>query len=68
MGVATACAVVINDSERIACDIMVPDALVAHWFEHAGDQTLCQIELWALLALKCHLRLKFMERRIIPWR
>ena len=66
-GVATAGAVIIDGSERIACDIKVPDKLVAHWLEHAGEQTICQIELWALLAIKWHFRLKFTERRIISW-
>ena len=66
-GVATAGAIVVDGSERLACDILVPDALVAHWLEHAGDQVICQIELWALLALKWHFRQKFMERRIISW-
>ena len=66
-GVATAGAIIIDGSEKLACDILVPDAQVAHWLEHAGDQIIYQIELWALLALKWHFRHKFMERRIISW-
>ena len=64
---ATAGAVLVDGNRRLAFKIVVPQVLIDHWVEHAGDQIISQIELWALLALRWHQREFLAGRRVIEW-
>ena len=64
---ATAGAVIIDGSEREAHSILVPDSLISHWLQEAGDQIISQIELWASVILRWHFRERLCNRRIIAW-
>eukprot|EP00435_Cladocopium_sp_Y103_P027136 s1919_g6.t1 len=66
-GVATAGAVLIDGSERLAFSITVPDSLKEHWLERAGEQIICQVELWALLVIRWTFREKLLNRRVLEW-
>lgn len=66
-GSATAGAILVDGSFRIGCTIVVPDNLVKHWLEHAGDQIISQIELWAVVAIRWFFRWKLEGRRLISW-
>lgn len=66
-GVATAAAVVITGSSRLAYVVTVPQALVELWIKTAGDQIISQVELWALVSVRFCLRHKLQGRRIIEW-
>eukprot|EP00435_Cladocopium_sp_Y103_P053691 s2737_g17.t1 len=66
-GVATAGAVLIDGSERLAFRLVVPKGLVEHWLEFAGEQIISQVELWALLVIRWSCREKLLNRRVIEW-
>ena len=66
-GSATAGVIIADGSFRIGCIIMVPEALVKHWLEFAGEQIISQIELWALVAVRWFFRWKLENRRLISW-
>lgn len=66
-GSATAGVIISDGSFRIGCIIMVPEALVKHWLEFAGEQIISQIELWALVAVRWFFRWKLENRRLISW-
>ena len=66
-GNATAGAVNVDGSERQAHSILVPESLVSHWLEEAGDQIISQIELWAFVILKWSFRERLCNRRVIAW-
>jgi len=55
---ATAGAVVIDGSSRLAYVVAVPQALVELWNKVAGDQIISQVELWALVSVRFCLRQK----------
>eukprot|EP00438_Fugacium_kawagutii_P019704 Skav203546 [mRNA] locus=scaffold220:186544:187563:+ [translate_table: standard] len=65
---ASAGAVVVDAStgEGIGFDVEVPGQLLAKWLEHA-DQVISQIELWAFVAVKWHVRHSWKNRRVIAW-
>ena len=44
-GQASAGAILVDGDFRVGCTITVPDVLVAHWLNHAGEQIISQIEL-----------------------
>ena len=64
---ATVGAVIIDGSERETHSILVPDSLISHWLQEAGDQIISQIELWASVILRWHFRERLCNRRIIAW-
>ena len=66
-GVATAGAVVIDGSSRLAYGVAVPQALVEIWNKTAGDQIISQVEVWALVSVRFCLRQKLRGRRVIEW-
>lgn len=45
----------------------VPDVLVERWRYAAGEQIICQIELYALVSIRWHLQELFCNRRVIFW-
>ena len=59
---ASAGAVVVDGSDRFAFTVEVPQELISHWLDKAGDS---QIELWALVLIKWTFKEKFAGRRIV---
>ena len=66
-GIASAGVVLIDGSKRMGYSIEVPQQLVDHWLQHAGEQIISQIELWALVSLRWTMRSQFEGRRILSW-
>ena len=66
-GNATAGAVNVDGSERQAHSILVPESLVSHWLEEAGDQIISRTELWASVILKWSFRERLCNCRVIAW-
>ena len=64
---ASAGAVVIDGESRKAYAVSVPDSLVSHWLEEAGDQIISRIELWAFVVVKWCLKKFLCHRRGIAW-
>ena len=66
-GKASAGAVLIDGQLRLAFKIVVPQLLVDHWLEFAGEQIISQVELWALVCLKWAWKEHLSNRRVIEW-
>ena len=64
---ASAGAVIIDGVSRKAYVVSVPDSLVSHWLEEAGDQIISQIELWAFVVVKWCLKKSLCHHRVIAW-
>ena len=53
--------------KTIACDIPVPQALIDLWIREAGEQIICQIEMWAFLALRVTMKQSFQSIPVVAW-
>ena len=45
----------------------LPQDLARRWTTEVGDQIICQIELYAMVAIRWHLRELLCDRRVIWW-
>ncbi|CAE7225523.1 unnamed protein product, partial [Symbiodinium sp. CCMP2456] len=50
-----------------ACEIPVPQELVRSWLRDAGEQIICQIEMWAFLALRVAMCERFHAMPVLAW-
>ena len=66
-GNATAVAVIVDGGDRRAHSILVPETLVSHWLQEAGDQIISQIELGAFVIFRWNFRRLLCDRRVIVW-
>ena len=66
-GRASAGAVVVDGDDRFAFTIEVPQRLVSHWLDKAGEQIISQTELWALVLVKWTFKDHCTGRRIVAW-
>ena len=53
--------------KTIACDIPVPQELINLWIKEAGEQIMCQIEMWAFLALRVAMKQSFQSIPVVAW-
>ena len=53
--------------KTIACDIPVPQDLINLWIKEAGEQIICQIEMWAFLALRVTMKQSFQSIPVVAW-
>ena len=51
----------------LACEIPVPQDLIATWIREAGEQIICQIEMWAFLALRVTMGNIFTAVPTVAW-
>eukprot|EP00435_Cladocopium_sp_Y103_P058430 s153_g20.t1 len=54
-------------NERSVFSGRVPQCLIEKWRHLVGEQLICQIELYAMVALRWSLALKLKDRRVIWW-
>ena len=59
----TACAT----GATLTCDIPVPQELIEVWLREAGQQIICQIEMWAFLALRVAMSRNFTAIPVVAW-
>ena len=50
-----------------ACEIPVPQELIDSWLRDAGEQIICQIEMWAFLALRVAMCERFHAVPVVAW-
>ncbi|CAE7276556.1 unnamed protein product [Symbiodinium sp. CCMP2592] len=53
--------------KTLACTIPVPQTLIDLWVREAGEQIICQIEMWAFLALRVAMKQNFQSTPVISW-
>ena len=65
---ASAGAVIVDTAHKSSScfEVEVPQELLSLWLETA-DQAICQIELWAFVAVRWSLRDDLLNRRVIAW-
>ena len=51
----------------LACEIPVPQDLIKTWIQEAGEQIICQIEMWAFLALRVTMGSIFTAIPTVAW-
>ena len=51
----------------LTCDIPVPQELIKVWLREAGEQIICQIEMWAFLALRVAMSSNFTAIPVVAW-
>ena len=67
-GHASAGAVIVDTATGFSScfEVQVPQDLLDLWLE-TSDQVICQIELWAFVAVRWDLRATLLNRRVIAW-
>lgn len=56
----------LNGQRAIFCGAL-PDVFLDKWRDEVGDQLICQIELYAVVAIRFHLSASLHNRRSIWW-
>ena len=57
----------LSTGATLACEIPVPQDLIKTWIQEAGEQIICQIEMWAFLALRVTMGSIFTAIPTVAW-